>query len=281
MKRKVDENVKREPFSGRIISSTIKENIDEKVEREIVYSRPECMHDLPTILCPGCQHGLIYRLIGEAIDELKIRGHCIGVGGVGCHAMGMGMLKIDAIMALHGRAPEVATGIKRSLHGKPIVFTVQGDGDLAAIGMGDMINAVNRGEKLTTIFCNNAGYGTTGGQMAPTTLLDQVTTTTPEGRQPQGFGYPIHVAELLATMTGMVFSARCALTSPAQFNQALKTVKKAFQKQIDGVGYSFVEILSACPPTFKKTPLESIKWIMSHMLEEYPLGIFKDVDKIL
>jgi 2-oxoglutarate ferredoxin oxidoreductase subunit beta len=258
----------------------MKENKDKKLERELVYSRPECMHDLPTILCPGCQHGLIYRLIGEALDELKIRERAIGVGGVGCHAMGISLLKIDSIMALHGRAPEVATGLKRALNAKPIVFTVQGDGDLAAIGMGDIINAINRGEKLTTIFCNNAGYGTTGGQMAPTTLLDQVTTTTPEGRIPQTFGYPTHVAELLATMQGMAFSARCALTSVAQFNQALKAVKKAFQKQIDGIGYGFVELLTACPPTFKKTPVDSLKWIMSHMLEEFPLGIFKDVDQI-
>jgi len=248
-----------------------------KKERELVYTRPACMYDQPTILCPGCQHGLIYRLIGQALDELKIREKAIGVGGVGCHAMGINLLKIDAIMALHGRAPEVGSGIKRALQGNPIVFTVQGDGDLAAIGMGDIINAINRGEKLTTIFCNNAGYGTTGGQMAPTTLLDQVTTTTPEGRTAQGFGYPIHVAELLATMQGIAFSARCALTSVAQFNQALLAVKKAFQKQMDNIGYGFVEILTACPPTLKKTPVDSVKWIRSHMLEEYPLGVFKDI----
>lgn len=248
--------------------------------RELLAGRPKTVLPIPHLYCPGCHHGSVYRLIAETIDELGIQDKAVGCVGVGCHAFGFMFLDIDLVGCLHGRAPAVATGIKRSLYGKPIVFTVQGDGDLAAIGMGAILNAAIRGEKLTTIFCNNAGYGTTGGQLAPTTLLDQKTTTTPYGRSPDLEGYPVHMAELMATFRGVAYSARCSLTSRANYNKAAKAMKKAFQRQIEGIGYGFVEILEACPSTLKLSPREALKWVESHMMEEYPLGEFKDVDSI-
>jgi len=236
---------------------------------------------MPTMYCPGCHYGTIARVICEVIDELDIQRRAIGVAGVGCHGFMIGTIATDFVFALHGRGPGVATGIKRSLGGKPIVYTIQGDGDLAAIGMGDIINAINRGEVLTTIFCNNAGYGTTGGQMAPTTLTGQVTTTTPQGRDPEVAGYPIHVAEMLATLRGTAFSARGALTSRKNYNQTKNFLKQAFQKQIDGIGYGFIEILSACPSTLRLPPQKAIEWVEEKMIAEFPLGEFKNVDKIV
>ena len=246
--------------------------------RKLIGGRPKCILEAVTPLCAGCQHGIGARLIGEVVDELGIVGNAIGIGGVGCHAMSMFLMNIDFVQALHGRAPAVGTGVKRGTDEKAIVFSIQGDGDLAAIGIGDLINATVRGEKLTTIFFNNCGYGTTGGQMAPTTLVGQVTTTTPDGRGPGAGGFPIHVAELMAGLTGVVYSARCAVNTLAQFKKAKKALKTAFQKQMDGVGYSFVEILSACPPLLKMRPLQAREWFEEHMLTEYPLGEFKNVE---
>ena len=249
-------------------------------KRKLISGRPKCLLPAGTPLCSGCQHGIGARIIGEVVDELGIVGNTIGIGGVGCHAMSMFLMNIDFVQALHGRAPAVGTGVKRGTDGKAIVFSIQGDGDLAAIGIGDLINATVRGEKLTTIFFNNCGYGTTGGQMAPTTLVGQVTTTTPSGRRPGAGGYPIHVAELMAGLSGVAYSARCAVNTLAQYKRAKKAVQTAFQKQIDGIGYGFVEILSACPPLLKMRPTQAREWFEKHMLAEYPLGEFKNLDEL-
>lgn len=251
----------------------------ENNSRKLLSGRPKCIFPAASPLCAGCQHGTGARIIAEVVEELGITGTTIGIGGVGCHAMSMFIMNLDFVQALHGRAPAVGTGVKRGMDGKAIVFTVQGDGDLAAIGMGDIINATVRGEKLTTIFFNNCGYGTTGGQMAPTTLIGQVTTTSPEGRNSETGGFPIHVAELMASLPGVVYSARYSLNSLAQYKRAKKAVKTAFQKQIDGIGYSFVEILSVCPPILKKSPLKAREWFEENMIKEYPLGEFKNVDE--
>jgi len=239
--------------------------------------RPRLVVEQPHQYCPGCQYGTVTRILAEAIEELGIEGETIGVSAVGCSIMTHQYLAIDFIDALHGRAPEVASGVKHAHYGRPIVFTLQGDGDLAAIGMGDLINAINRGEKLTTIFLNNANYGTTGGQMAPTTLLKQRSSTTPSGRDAGREGFPIHVAELLTGLQGLVYSERCALNTVQNVRKAKKAVKKALQCQIDGLGYSFVELLSACPSGWKKAPVDSLKWMSEEMIREFPLGVFKDV----
>jgi len=248
--------------------------------KKMIYSKPRSATENPSLFCPGCHHALISRVVCEAIDEMGIQGDAVGVSGVGCHGMCHVYMDMDFVFALHGRAPGTATGIKRGLSNKGVVFTLQGDGDLAAIGLGDILSAVNRGEKLTTIFFNNAGYGTTGGQMAPTTLQGQVTPTSPQGRDPGLHGYPVHMAELMASMRGVAFSARVALTNLKNFVKAKKAVKRAFQKQIDNVGYGFVEFVCTCPPGWGMSPPKAMQWLEKAMLEEYPLGEFKDVDGI-
>lgn len=253
---------------------------EQSPERKIVYSKPESAFETPSLFCAGCQHSIIARVVCEAIDEMGIQGEAVGVSGVGCHGMCHVYMDMDFVFALHGRAPGTATGIKRGLSNKGVVFTLQGDGDLAAIGLGDILSAVNRGEKLTTIFFNNAGYGTTGGQMAPTTLQGQVTTTSPEGRDPAAHGYPVHMAEMMASMRGVAYSARVALIGLKNFMSAKKAVKTAFQKQIDKVGYGFVEFVCTCPPGWGMNPSKSIQWLEKAMLEEYPLGELKNVDII-
>jgi 2-oxoglutarate ferredoxin oxidoreductase subunit beta len=210
------------------------------------------------------------------IDDLGIQGDTICIAGVGCHAMMLFTTNVDFVQALHGRAPSIGTGVKRGLNGKKIVFTVQGDGDLASIGMGDMIHAAIRGEELTIIFCNNSVYGTTGGQMAPTTLVGQPTATTPNGRQYETAGFPVHIAELMATFPGVAYSARCAVNSLGEYAKT----KNALKTAIDGVGLSIVEILSACPPALKRNPVKAVQWIQEHMMAEFPLGEFKNVDEI-
>lgn len=249
----------------------------DKVERKVVYKPPDLLFSGTNNFCPGCQHGVVTVLVAQALEELGIAGQCIGVGGVGCHAMAANIINVDFIHALHGRAPCVATGLKRGHYGKKIIFTLQGDGDLAAIGMGDIINAVNRGEKLTTIFFNNTAYGTTGGQMAPTTVYGQVTTTTPDGRDREIQGFPAHISELMSTLEGVAYSARFSLYSVKDFVQAKKGIKAAFQKQIDGIGYGFVELLSVSPACWKKNPSDAMEWAKEHVLNEYKPGIFKDV----
>ncbi|MDY7033329.1 MAG: thiamine pyrophosphate-dependent enzyme [Thermodesulfobacteriota bacterium] len=252
---------------------------EEAVSKEKIYGKHELMTPIPIMHCPGCHYGTIIRLICEVIDELGIEDRAIGLAGVGCSFAWPMYLDIDMTSCPHGRAPAMATAIKR-LHPDTVVFTCQGDGDLGAIGLGCFMNSLLRGEKLTTIFLNNAVYGTTGGQMAPTTLLEMRTTTTPYGRDTKTTGFPLHAAELAATMKGVAFSARCALNSPANFNRAKKAVKTAFLKQMDGVGYGFVEFLSACPPNWGLTPVDALKFISEKMITEYPLGEFKNVDSI-
>lgn len=246
-------------------------------DRKLKAGRPKLILDATVVYCPGCQHGTAARVLAEAIEEMGIEGEAIGISAVGCSIMTHQFVDIDFIDALHGRAPCVATGIKHAHFGKPVVFTIQGDGDLAAIGMGDIINAIVRGERLTTIFLNNANYGTTGGQLAPTTLSGQITSTTPSGRDPQKAGYPLHVAEFLATLPGVAYSARWAFNNVAHYQRAKKSIKMAFQKQIEGIGYGFVELITACPAGWKKSPPEAFRWIEEEMLREYPLGEFKNV----
>jgi len=250
--------------------------MSEGSQEKLVGFQPELVINQPGHYCPGCQYGLLTRLLAEVIEELGIEGDVIGVSAVGCSIFTHGYLDIDFIDALHGRAPEVASGIKAAHFNKKIVFTLQGDGDLAAIGMGDFINAIARGELLTTFFLNNATYGTTGGQMAPTTIIGQKSTTSPRGRETDVEGYPIHVAELVTSMKGLVYSERCAMNTVKNVRRTKKAINKALSIQTEGLGYSFVEILSACPSGWKLSPLDSLKWIEEKHMLEYPLGVFKD-----
>jgi 2-oxoglutarate ferredoxin oxidoreductase subunit beta len=229
--------------------------------------------------CPGCHHPIIERLIAETVDELGVEDDTVLVTGVGCSTRAFAVLDMDGIFTPHGRAPDAGTAIKRALHGRPVVITLQGDGDCIAIGAGSLLSAVGRAERLTIIMVNNGNYGTTGGQMAPTTLHGQVTTTTPRGRD-DSTGYPMHAPELLATLKGCVYAARGAVHTPANYQRTRKYLKTAVQKQIDNVGFSFVEILSACPPDWRLTPVESLRWIEEHMIPEFPLGEFKNLEHI-
>jgi len=229
--------------------------------------------------CPGCQGPTVGRIVAELLEELNIEERTIGVYGISCSSNWIHGLDIDVVLLAHGRAPDVATGIKR-LRPDAFVFTGQGDGDCISIGAGSLIGALTRGEKITIIMHNNTNYGTTGGQMGATSLIGQVTTTTPKGRSPATEGYPVHTAELVATFKGAAFSARGALISPKHYLLTKDYIMRAFQKQINNVGLSFVEVITACPPNWHKTPVEAVKWIEEEVLKEYPLGVFKDVDKI-
>jgi 2-oxoglutarate ferredoxin oxidoreductase subunit beta len=241
---------------------------------ETVYERPKTLTAASTHYCPGCGHGIIHRLIAEVIDELGIREKTVVVAPVGCAVLLYDYFDLDAYEAAHGRAPAIATGCKR-VHPELVVFTYQGDGDLAAIGTAEMVHAAARGEKITTIFVNNAIYGMTAGQMAPTTLIGQKTTTTPEGRMPERAGYPIRVCEMLATLEGAAYVARVSVSSPKNVVQAKRAIKKAFETQIKGSGYSIVEVLSQCPTNWHMTSTESVKWIDEKMASYFPLGEFK------
>lgn len=238
-----------------------------------VFSLPESMKDVRTHYCPGCGHGVVHRLIGEVIDELGIREKTIGVAPVGCAVLAYDYFNIDMTEAAHGRTPAVATGIKRVLPER-VVFTYQGDGDLGAIGTSEIIHAVNRGERISVFFVNNAVYGMTGGQMAPTTMLGQVTATTPGGRDLRE-GYPLKILELLASLPGAVFLARTAITTPANIRKTKQAVKRAFQIQLENKGLSLVEILSACPSYWRLSPKEATKWIEERMIPVFPLGVIK------
>lgn len=249
------------------------------MEKEKVYGRPKLM-PISIAHCAGCTHGLVEKILAEVIDEMGIGGDFIGIGGVGC---GMGtfvVMDIDAIGAPHGPALALGTGIKHALFEKPIIVTAQGDGDCAAIGMGYLINTAVRAERLTCLMVNNGNYGTTGGQMAPTTLIGQVTTTSPKGRDPKRFGYPVHVPEILANIKGVAYCARTVLNSPANYTRTKKYVKTAIQKQIDDVGFSFVEILAVCPPDWHMKPIEALEFLEEKTMAEFPLGEFKNVDHI-
>ena len=240
-----------------------------------VFSRPKSLIDRQTHFCPGCTHGTAHRLVAEAIDHFGVQEETIGVCGVGCAVFMYDYFAIDAIEAPHGRAPAVATGIKR-VHPKKIVFTYQGDGDLAAIGTAETIHTANRGENITIIFINNTVYGMTGGQMAPTTLLGQQTTTTPYGRNFRNDGYPIRMAEMLATLEGVAYSTRVSMHNAKEVLKAKRAIRRAFEMQIEGMGLTFVELLSACPTNWRVKPLEGQKRVEEELIPYFPLGVFKE-----
>ncbi|MBQ3604613.1 MAG: 2-oxoglutarate oxidoreductase [Clostridia bacterium] len=243
----------------------------------IVFEKPKSLTDATLHYCPGCTHGIIHRLVAEAIDELGIQGRTIGVAPVGCSVMAYDYFDVDFVQAPHGRAPAVATGVKRADPENNIVFTYQGDGDLAAIGTAETVHAAARRENITVIFVNNAIYGMTGGQMAPTTLPGQVTQTSPYGRDVETVGYPIKVCELLSTVDGAAYLERVAVNSPANIKKAKKAIKKAFQNQIEGKGFSLVEVVSTCPTNWGMTPEKALKWVEEKMIPYYPLGVYKDI----
>ncbi|MGA2090665.1 MAG: thiamine pyrophosphate-dependent enzyme [Endomicrobiales bacterium] len=240
-----------------------------------IFSRPESLTAAPHLYCGGCGHGIIHRIVAESIDELKIREKTIGIAPVGCAVFAYDYFNFDVTEAPHGRPPAVATGIKRVLPDR-IVFTYQGDGDIAAIGTAETIHAANRGENITIIFVNNANYGMTGGQMAPTTLIGQKTATTPFGRDAKRDGYPIHLCELLSTLEGVTYLERVTVYNPKNILNAKRAIKKAFQNQIDGKGFSLVEVISQCPVDWGMTPSEAIAWVQDVFIKEFPLGVFKD-----
>jgi 2-oxoglutarate/2-oxoacid ferredoxin oxidoreductase subunit beta len=243
---------------------------------QLVYERPEALSDMHTHYCPGCLHGVAHRLIAEVIDELGIRENTIGVAPVGCSVFCYNYFEVDFVEAAHGRAPAMASGVKRVLPDR-IVFTYQGDGDLASIGLAEIMHAALRGENLTVIFINNAIYGMTGGQMAPTTLPGMKTTSSPMGRDVESSGFPIRICELLATMDGATYIARRSLHNPTEIRKAKKAIKQAFENQIHGHGFSLVELLSSCPTNWDIAPIEALKWIETQMVPVYPLGDFKVV----
>ena len=244
----------------------------------VVFEKPKMLADVPLHYCPGCTHGIIHRLVAEAIDELGVGEKTIGVAPVGCAVFAYNYFNCDMYEAAHGRAPAVATGVKRCLPAN-VVFTYQGDGDLASIGTAEIVHAATRGEKITTIFVNNAIYGMTGGQMAPTSLPGQVTQTTPYGRDTNTAGYPVKVCEMLSTLDGVAFAQRVTVDCVKNVNIARKAIKKAFQNQIEGKGYSIVEVLSTCPTNWGMSPVEALKWLNDNMIPYYPLGVYKDVEE--
>ena len=240
-----------------------------------LYKRPESLTTNSTIYCPGCGHGIIHRIVAEVIDELGIREKTIGIAPVGCAVLAYNYFNFDVTEAAHGRPPAVATGIKRVLPDK-IVFTYQGDGDIAAIGTAETVHAAARGENITVIFVNNAVYGMTKGQMAPTTPAGHKTTTTVYGRDPAVHGHPIKVCEMLATLKGPCYLTRVSISSVPDIIQTKKAIKKAFTCQIEGKGFSLVEILSSCPTNWKLNPRDSLEWIENEMKKHFPIGVFRD-----
>ena len=242
----------------------------------VVFEKPKSLTDAPLHYCPGCTHGIIHRLVAEVIDELGIEGRTIGIAPVGCSVMAYDYFTCDFVQAPHGRAPAVATGVKRADPENHIVFTYQGDGDLAAIGTAETVHAAARRENITVIFVNNAIYGMTGGQMAPTTLPGQVTQTSPYGRDVETVGYPVKVCELLSNVDGAAYLERVAVNSVSNIKKAKAAIKKAFQNQIDGKGSNLVEIVSTCNSGWKLTPEKANKWMEENMFPFYPLGDLKD-----
>ena len=241
----------------------------------VVFEKPKALTDVPLHYCPGCTHGIVHRLVAEAIDELGIEGITVGVAPVGCSVMAYDYFACDMIEAAHGRAPAVATGVKRALP-ENVVFTYQGDGDLASIGMAETVHAAARNENITIIFINNAIYGMTGGQMAPTSLPGQVTQTSPYGRDVKACGFPIKVSEMLSQVDGAEYIERVAVNNIKNIKAAKKAIKKAFQNQIDGKGFSLVEVISSCPTNWGMTPKKALEWIDEKMIPYYPLGVYKD-----
>lgn len=241
----------------------------------VVYEKPQALNDMVMHYCPGCTHGIIHKLVAEVIDEMGIEGETIGIAPVGCAVMAYEYFKCDMIESPHGRAPALATGVKRSLP-ENFVFTYQGDGDLAAIGAAEIVHAATRGEKITVIFVNNAIYGMTGGQMAPTTLPGQVTQTSPYGRNVETEGFPIHVCEMLSTLDGTAYAERVAVNSIPNIRKAKKAIRRAFEAQKNKEGFSIVEILSTCPTNWGLSPVDALGWLEENMLPYYPLGVYKD-----
>ena len=238
--------------------------------------RPKALTDAPFHYCPGCTHGIVHRMVAETIDHLGIQANTIGIAPVGCAVFAYQYFNTDMIEASHGRAPAVATGVKR-VRPDRVVFTYQGDGDLSSIGCGEITHAANRGENITVIFINNAVYGMTGGQMAPTTLLGQVTTTSPYGRNAAETGYPLHMAELLATTKGAAYIERVSVHDVAHIKKAGKAIEKAFRYQMEGKGFSMIEVLSTCPTNWGMTATQAMDWLKDNMIPQYPLGVYKDI----
>lgn len=242
----------------------------------VVFDKPHALTDAPLHYCPGCTHGIVHRLVAEVIDELGIEGRTIGIAPVGCSVMAYNYFNCDVIEAAHGRAPAVATGVKRSDPENHVVFTYQGDGDLASIGMAETVHAAARNENITVIFINNAIYGMTGGQMAPTSLPGQVTQTSPYGRDTNHCGFPIKVCEMLSNLDGPEYLERVTVNNVKNVRAAKKAIKKAFQNQLDGKGFSLVEVVSTCPTNWGMTPEAALKWVEEKMIPYYPLGVYKD-----
>jgi 2-oxoglutarate/2-oxoacid ferredoxin oxidoreductase subunit beta len=248
--------------------------VAEPQAEQTVYTRPESLTDTPTHYCPGCTHGVAHRLVAEVIDEMGLRERTIGVASVGCSVFAYNYFNFDFVQAPHGRAPAMATGVKRVLPDR-IVLTYQGDGDMASIGTAEIVHAAARGENITVIFINNANYGMTGGQMAPTTLPGMKTTSSPNGRDVETMGYPIKAAEMLATLDGAGYVVRRSLHDPKNIRMAKKAIRMAFETQARGLGFSMVELLSVCPTNWGMTPEASLKWVEDRMVPYYPLGDYK------
>ncbi|MCR5824462.1 MAG: 2-oxoglutarate oxidoreductase [Lachnospiraceae bacterium] len=240
------------------------------------FHKPKALTDAPLHYCPGCTHGIIHRLVAEAIDELGIQGRSICVASVGCSVMAYDYFDVDCVQAAHGRAPAVATGVKRSDPSK-IVFTYQGDGDLASIGTAEIVHSAARRENITVIFVNNAIYGMTGGQMAPTTLPGMVTQTSPYGRDVNTVGYPMKMCEMLSKVDGAAYLERVAVNNVANVRKAKKAILHAFTNQVEGKGFSLVEVISSCPTNWGKSPEKALEFIQTDMIPYYPLGVYKDI----
>ncbi|MBR3988390.1 MAG: 2-oxoglutarate oxidoreductase [Clostridia bacterium] len=241
----------------------------------VVFEKPKALTDATLHYCPGCTHGIIHRLVAEVLDELGVQGKTVGIASVGCSVMSYDYFDVDMVQAAHGRAPAVATGVKRA-NPENIVFTYQGDGDLAAIGTAETVHSAARGENITIIFVNNAIYGMTGGQMAPTTLPGQVTQTSPYGRDTNTVGFPLKVCELLSNVDGATYLERVAVNNVKNVKAAKKAIKKAFTYQTEGKGFTLIEVLSTCPTNWGLTPPNALKWLEENMIPYYPLGVYKD-----
>ncbi len=243
---------------------------------KVVFERPHSLTDTQFSYCPGCTHGITHRLVAETLDELGVEGTTVGVAPVGCSVLAYEFFACDMVQAAHGRAPAVATGLKRAMP-ENVVFTYQGDGDLASIGMAETVHAATRGEKITIIFINNAIYGMTGGQLAPTSLPNQVTQTSPYGRDVNEAGFPIRVVEMLSTLDGVALAQRVTVDTPKNVRAAKRAIKKAFEYQIEGVGFSIIEVVSTCPTNWGLSPVDALQWLRESMLPYYPPGVYKDV----
>ncbi len=244
-------------------------------ESKVIYEKSKGLSDYTLTYCPGCTHGIIHKLVAQTLEELDLLDRAIGISSVGCSALNYDFFSCDMVQAAHGRAPAVATGIKR-VRDNAILFTYQGDGDLASIGIAEAIHAAHRSENITIIFVNNAIYGMTGGQMAPTTLLGQKTTTTPNGRDARETGLPLKISEMMATIPGATYVERVSVHNPQHVNKAKKALKKAFTIQNNKQGFSLIEFVSTCPVNWGMTPKDAIDWAVDNMIPYYPLGVYKD-----